>query len=166
MLENLKQLVTENAQEAIVNNSDVPNEHNEAAIQAASGSIFDALKQQLSSGNVGNLVDAFKGNNVEGSTVVQDATSGFIDKLSGLGINLESAKGIAASIIPSIVGKLVNKTNDPDDSTFSIHDILSKISGDDGKFQLSDLTNLFGGHKDGGNEGEGGITDKIKGLFN
>lgn len=162
MLENLKQLVTESAQDAIVNNSEVPNEHNEAAIQAASGSIFDTLKDQLSSGNIGSLVDAFKGGDVANSDVAQQATSSFTDKLAGLGINAESAKNIASSIIPGILDKFVNKTNDPNDSSFDIKDVLSKISGPDGKFELSDLTNLFTSK-----EGEtGGIMDKLKGLFN
>lgn len=165
MLENLNELVKQSAQDAIVNNSEIPNEQNEAAIQAASGSIFDSLKQQLSSGNIGNLVDAFKGGDVANSAVVQDASSGFIDKLSGMGINLESAKAIAASIIPGVMGQLVNKTNDPNDSSFNLQDMLTKISGPDGKFQLSDLTNLFSGSNDG-KEGEGGIVDKLKGLFN
>jgi uncharacterized protein YidB (DUF937 family) len=161
MLENLKQLVTESAQDAIVNNSEVPNEHNEAAIQAASGSIFDTLKDQLSSGNIGSLVDAFKGGDVANSDVAQQATSSFTDKLAGLGINAESAKNIASSLIPGILDKFVNKTNDPNDSSFDIKDVLSKISGPDGKFQLSDLTDLFTSK-----EGEtGGIMDKLKGLF-
>ncbi|WP_316835709.1 hypothetical protein [Pedobacter nutrimenti] len=161
MLENLKQLVTESAQDAIVNNSEVPNEHNEAAIQAASGSIFDTLKDQLSSGNIGSLIDAFKGGNVANSDVAQQATSSFTDKLAGLGINAESAKNIASSLIPGILDKFVSKTNDPNDSSFDIKDVLSKISGPDGKFQLSDLTDLFTSK-----EGEtGGIMDKLKGLF-
>lgn len=163
MLENLKQLVAESAQDAIVNNSAVPNEHNEAAIEAASGSIFDTLKAQLSSGGIGNLVDAFKGGDVANSEVAQQATSNFTDKLAGMGINLDSAKNIASSLIPGILDKFVNKTNDPNDSSFDIKDVLSKISGPDGQFQLSDLTNLFSSKE--GEEG-GGIMDKLKGLFN
>jgi hypothetical protein len=163
MLENLNQLVKENVQDAIVNNSDVPNEQNEAAISAASGSIVDAIKQHLSSGNLSSLVDAFKGGNAEGSSVAQDATTGFTEKLAGMGINLESAKNIAASVIPSIVGKFVNKTNDPNDSSFDIQDVISKISGPDGKFQLSDITDLFSGGKEG--EAGGSVVDKLKGLF-
>lgn len=174
MLESLNQLVKEHAQDAIVNNSAIPDEQNEAAVQAASGSILDTLKQQLSSGNIGNLVDAFKGGNAEGSSVTQQATENFTGKLAGMGIDLESAKGVAASLIPSIIGKFVNKTNDPNDSSFNIKDIVSQISGPDGKFQLSDLTNLFSGHHEGGTtenqdgtaENQGGIVDKLKGLFN
>ena len=63
--------------------------------------------------------------------------------------------------------QFINKTNDPGDSSFNIQDVLTKISGDDGKFQLSDLTELFNGNKEGeAKEGEGGIVDKLKGLFN
>ncbi len=166
MLENLSQLVKENVQDAIVNNSEVPNEKNEAAISAASGSIVEALKQQLSSGNVGNLLDAFKGGNAEGSVVAQEAASGFTDKLAAMGINMETAKNIAASVIPSIVGKFVNKTNDPNDSSFNIQDVIAKVSGPDGKLDLSDVTRMFTEKTDVNGDGkDDGIIDKLKGLF-
>lgn len=167
MLENLNQLVKENVQDAIVNNSDVPNEKNEEAISAASGSIVDALKQQLSSGNIGNLLDAFKGGNAEGSTVAQQAASGFTEKLAAMGINMDAAKNIAASVIPSIIGKLVNKTNDPNDSSFNIQDVIAKVSGPDGKFDLSDVTRMFTEKTDVNGDGkDDGLMDKLKGLFN
>lgn len=166
MLDNLNQLVKENVQEAIVNNSAVPDAQNEAAISAASGSIIDALKQQLASGNIGNLVDAFKGGNAEGSAVAQEAASGFTDKLAGMGINMETAKNIAASVIPAIVGKLVNKTNDPNDSSFNIQDVITKVSGPDGKFDISDVTRMFTEKTDVNGDGkDDGLMDKFKGLF-
>ena len=166
MLENLNQLVKDSTQDAIVNNSEIPNEQNEAAVSAASGSIIEALKQQLSSGNIGGLIDAFKGGNIEGSAVAQDASAGFTDKLAGMGINLDTARGIAASVIPGIISKFIHKTNDPGDSSFDLKDVLSKISGPDGKFELSDLTNLFTGAKEDEAGAQGGsIADKIKGLF-
>ena len=168
MLDKLNQLVKENAQDAIVNNSEIPNDKNEAVIAAASGSIFDALKQQISSGNVSQLVETFKGGSTANNPVVEQASSGFTDKLAGMGINLESAKGIAASVIPGIISKFVQKTNDPNDKSFDIQDILSNISGPDGKFQLSDLTNMFSKGKTGGGDGgdeQSGLADKLKGLF-
>ncbi len=166
MLENLNELVKESTKETIVNNSAVPNEQNDAAISAASGSIVDALKQQLSSGNIGNLLETFKGGNPEGSAVAQNAASGFTDKLAGMGINMDTAKSIAAAVIPSIIGKLVNKTNDPNDNSFNIQDLISKVSGQDGKFDVSDVTRMFTEKTDVNNDGkDDGIMDKIKGLF-
>jgi hypothetical protein len=167
MLDNLNELVKESTQEAIVNNSAIPNEQNDAAVSAASGSIVDALKQQLSSGNIGNLIDTFKGGNAEGSVVAQDAASGFTDKLTAMGINMDTAKGIAASVIPLVVGKLVNKTNDPNDDSFNIQDLISRVSGPDGKFDVSDVTRMFTEKTDVNGDGkDDGMIDKLKGLFN
>lgn len=173
MLENLNELVRENVQETVVNNSDVPNEHNEAVIQAASGSIFDTLKDQLSSGNIGSVADIFNGGNAEGSAVAQQASGSFIDKLSGLGINAETAKGIAASVIPVIIGKLTQKTADPNDSSFNIKDVLGSLAGGaDGKFDVSDVIGMFNGGQAqepgqvNANQQGGGILDQIKGMFN
>ena len=168
MLENLSQLVRENVQESVVNNADIPNEHNEAVIQAASGSIFDSLKDQLSSGNIGALTDIFNGNQAEGSQVATQASGSFVDKLSGLGINADTAKSLASSIIPGIIAKFTQKTNDPNDSSFNIKDILGSLGGEDGKFDMSDVIGMFNGGQTGqaGSTGGGGIMDKLKGMFN
>lgn len=172
MLENLNELVRENAQDAVVNNTAIPNEQNEAVIQAASGSIFDTLKEQLASGNVSALADVFNSGNAEGSPVAAQAAGSFVDKLSGLGINVDTAKSVAASIIPSIISKLTQKTNDPNDSSFNIQDILGKLAGgSDGKFDLSDVMGMFTGggqaQAPNGQSAEGGgILDKLKGMFN
>lgn len=159
MLDNLLNLVRENAQDAIVNNTDVPNEHNEDAIQAASSSIFDVLKQQASSGNLGGLADMFKGGGAGGGAITQQVASVFTDKLKGFGIDAGIAQNLAASFIPGIIDKFTKKTADPNDSSFDLGNIVNSISGSDGKFQLSDLTNLM-------SEGQGGgLMDKLKGLF-
>ena len=171
MLENLEQLVRENAQDVIVNNSAVPNEQNEAAIQAASSSIFDTLKEQLGSGNVAQIAEIFnKGEASEANPVVQQASSSLTDKLSAFGINADTAKSIGTSLIPVILGKLANKTNDPNDGSFNIQDVLGKLAGGtDGKFDLTDVMGMFTGGQNQANaeqQAEGGMLDKLKGLFN
>ncbi|MGN7989144.1 hypothetical protein ACTJKC_17485 [Pedobacter sp. 22226] len=168
MLENLNEMVRENVQESVVNNTAIPNEHNEAVIQAASGSIFDSLKNQLSSGNIGALTDIFNGNKAEGTQVAEQASGSFIDKLSRLGINADTAKSLAASIIPGLIAKFTQKTNDPNDSSFNLKDVLGSLGGNDGKFDVSDVIGMFNGGKQTtqtGQTGEGGIMDKLKGMF-
>lgn len=174
MLENLNELVRENVQDSVVNNSEIPNEQNEQVIQAASGSIFDTLKDQISSGNVGGLAEIFNSGNAEGSAVTQQAAGSFTDKLAGLGINAETAKKLAATVIPVIIGKLTQKTADPNDSSFNIKDVLGSLAGgSDGKFDVSDVIGMFNGsgqapaaNQNGENPAEGGILDKLKGMFN
>ncbi|RZK91931.1 MAG: hypothetical protein EOO98_04690 [Pedobacter sp.] len=170
MLENLEQLVRDNAQEAIVNNSAVPNEQNEVAIQAASSSIFETLKEQFAAGNVSQIAEIFnQGQANEANPVVQQASSSLTDKLAAFGINAETAKSIGASLVPIILGKLANKTNDPNDSSFNIQDMLGKIAGGaDGKFDLTDVMGMFTGgqNQTNGEQAGGGMLDKLKGLFN
>lgn len=171
MLENLNQLVRENVQDTVVNNQDIPNEKNEEVIQAASGSIFDSLKDQLSSGNLDALADVFQSGNAGNSPVAQQAAGSFTDKLAGLGINAATAKSIAASVIPVIVGKFASKTTDPNDHSFNIADVLGKLGGSDGKFDVSDILGMFNGRQNtqtnqlNGSSPDGGILDKLKGMF-
>src|SRR5690606_2303759 len=100
-----------------------------------------------------------------------EVSNAFTNKLEGLGINLDTAKSLAASFIPTILAQFTKKTNDPNDKSFDFQDIVSSISGPDGKFQISDLTNLFNKEESaGGTAGEqksdgGNIVDKLKGLF-
>ena len=175
MLKNLENLIRENAQDAIVNNSGIPNDKNEAANQAASTSITDVLKQKIASGDINGLISSFKDSTGQNATSTEVANS-FTNKLQGLGINLDSAKSIAASLIPAILAKFSQKTNDPNDKSFDFQDIISQITGPDGKFQLSDLTNLFnkGGESQDSNhtpdtkpekEFGGGFVDKMKDMF-
>lgn len=161
MIENLEKLIREQAQTAIINNSEIPNEKNEAAIQAASSSIVDTLKQKISSGDISSLAGLFKQDGSGSDAAIQDVSSNFTDKLQGLGINMDTAKGIAASLIPVVISKFTSKTNDPNDKSFDLQNIVSTISGPDGKFQLSDLTNLLGND----NENNGGLIGNLKGLF-
>lgn len=164
MLKNIENLVREHAQDAIINNNAVPNEKNEAAIQAASGSLMDVLKEKVSAGNIGELIEGFKSGNLSGSTT-DSISNNFADKLQALGIDLGQAKNIAASIIPVIVAKFTQKTSDPNDSTFDLQDLLGNIAGDDGKFQLPDLGNLFNSDSNDGKKDEGGIMGKLNDLF-
>lgn len=165
MLENLEQLVRDNSQELVIDNPQVPNEKNEQVIQAASSSITDMLKGQNGSGGIADLISSFTQGNGAGGNALGQITSNFTDKLGGLGINTETAKSIGASLIPMIMSKFFNKAADPNDSSFNLQDVLGKVAGGaDGKFDLNDVKDLFGGSAKDGAEG-GGLLDKLKSLF-
>lgn len=169
MIENLEKLVRDHSQSAIVENKEIPNEKNEAAIQAASSSIVETLNQKISSGDLSSIAGMFKENGAQGQAVVHDVESNYANKLQGLGINMNSAKSIAASLIPIVIAHFTKKTNDPNDKSFDLQDIVKSISGPDGKFQLSDLTNLMGNsdNRQPGDtsKGGGGLMDNLRGMF-
>lgn len=182
MIENLNNLVKENANETVINNTAIPNEKNEEVVQEASASIEDSLKNSLAGGNVKEVANLFNGNeeNINTSPVTKQATGNFMDRLQKrFGLNFQEAANVANNLIPNVFKKLVNKTNDPNDKSFNIQNIFNEASGGktigmnvqammnkfktgmdkdkDGDVDLQDLKSFF--------TGSGGVVDKIKGLF-
>jgi hypothetical protein len=161
MLENLKELVKEYSGEAIINNPDIPNERNDEAVEDASNSIVSGLRNEISQGNLTDVMGMFNGGEQAAtqSPVAKNIQSGFVENLvKKLGLEQGKASGIASMIIPIVLKRFVNKTNDPNDKSFNLQDIIGSItsggSGIGGK-------DIFGG----GNDKDGGLLGKIKGLM-
>jgi hypothetical protein len=76
------------------------------------------------------------------------------------GLDQGKASQIASSLIPIVLQKLVHKTNDPNDKSFDLQDIIGNLTGGAG---VGDLLKNFGG---GNEKGGSGMMDKIKGMFN
>ena len=164
----LEQLIRDNGQDCVMDNDQVPNEKNEQVINAASSSITDVLKEKSSSGGTTDLINSFTSGNGDGGNMVEQVKNTFASKLSGLGINAETAKSIGAALIPLIMSKFFNKAADPNDSSFNLQEIIGKFAGGaDGKFDMNDVKDMFNGGDKGASsddKGDGGIVDKLKGL--
>lgn len=128
MFDNLLKLVQENASEAIVNNSAIPNEKNNEAISLTSNSIFDTLKSQASGGNMNDVLSMF--NSGSSSNVNNAISSNVVQSLSSkLNIDPNQAQKVADTIIPQVMNQLVKKTNDPGDSSFDLKSIMNSLGG-------------------------------------
>ena len=103
MLENLFNLVKQQAGDAIINNPAIPDQHNVAAVQEAGHSIVDTLKNALSGGQINDVLGMFANGQANASApVVQQATGNFMERLqSKFGLNSSQASGIAQSVIPN-----------------------------------------------------------------
>lgn len=195
MLEQLLNLVKEQAGNAVVNNPAVPNEHNDGVIAEATSSITGGLQQELANGGLQNVLKMFggQGGSPESSSLVQNISGNFAQNImSKFGISGDQAQSIASSLIPSVMGKLVNKTNDPNDNSFSLQGIVDHLTGGqagglnigsllgsvtqaggldqnkDGKVDLQDVAGMVSNAvkgQQGTQEGGGGILNAIKGLF-
>lgn len=166
MLENLNNLVRQEAADTIVNNPAIPSEKNEAAIQAASGSVEEVLQEKASRGNLSEISGLFKGGDMMNNPIVQQIIQVFAGKLGNLGIDPSAATGAASGIIPGLLEKFINRTNDPNDKGFDLQSMMTQFLGPDGKFQMSDVTNMFNtesGERKG--EGNGGLGDAVGGFF-
>ena len=171
MFENLLELVKGNAGDAIINNSAVPNEKNDAVISHASASIMDSLKNQIGGGNLTEVISTLGGksglaNNPVMATVISNVGASLMSKF---GLSGAAANSVTENLVPQVMNQLVKKTNDPNDSSFDLGGILNSLTG--GKTQGMDVGKMLseGGLQDlagklgGGNSG--GIGGMLGGLF-
>jgi len=147
MFENLLNLVKENAGDAIINNADIPNEHNEAAVHTTATSIMDHLKNISSGGGIDNIMSMFTGGNTENNETVKGIGNNVANQLmSQFGLNADQAGSAIKQLIPKVMSQLVHKTNDPNDKSFDLQSIIGSLTG-------------------GSTGGIGGIMDSMKKLF-
>jgi hypothetical protein len=174
MLEQLMGLIQDHSQDAIVNNPAIPNEHNNDAMQTILGAITGGMQQQAQSGQGGlaglaGLLGGQAGNGGAGlmsnpivAGIAQQAIGGLMQKF---GMGNGAAAGIVSQVLPGVLGSMISKTNDPNDNSFNMTDIMGVMA--DGKVDMSDVMNIAGKFMGGGQQGgaAGGLGGLLGGLF-
>jgi hypothetical protein len=134
------------------------NQHNEV-FSTAQSSVMDTIKSQAMSGNLSGIMNLFNGKesadhgtNAIAGEAHSSVISGLMDKF---GFDSDKAGGIASQIIPSIM----NRFSSPETGTADDAGDLMKKIGMDGDSGIMDTISKFTGG------GEGGLMDKVKGLF-
>ncbi len=169
MIENLLNLVKQYAGDAIINNPDIPNERNEEAVQETAASIENGLQGVLAQGGVKDLLSMFTGRTgvTNDNPVVQNISGGLMETMmQKFGLDRGKAGGIVGSLLPVILGQLVNRTKDPNDNGFNIQDIFNGLSG--GKTAGTDISGLAGRMMQGGldKDGDGDVDlQDLMGMF-
>jgi len=171
MLKELFDLVKGNATETVINNPDVPNEHNEEVVAEATNTVASGLRNIVAGGGLQSLLSLFNGgSNKKGllsNPIVSMMMGHFAGKLMNkFGLNNSQANNLSGSLIPNVLGSLINKTNDPNDPGFSLENLLGSITGNKSTQSsgggLGELLNQFGGGGQSNDGGGGGIMDLIK----
>jgi hypothetical protein len=164
MLENLFQLVKEQGQTDVVDNPAVPNEQNNAVMAEASQAIAGTMQNALASGQTEQVQQLFQTddtNQLMGNPLAQNMQGSFIDSItSKFGINKNVAMGIAASLIPIVLSKLVRRTNSsaPQDSGFDLGGLIGSLTGGGGGLMGGsgiNMGNVLGQLTSSGNGGGG-----------
>lgn len=180
MLEVLLDLVKDHAQDAVVNNTDIPNDHNDATISATAYGILNFLKEKAQSGDMTDLLAMVQsaGANPSQSNILSQLNSG--NMLQGLvgrvakeiaekvGIPESVASAAASKMIPNIFSQFVKKVADPQDSSLSIDSVAKAIGL---PASITSMLGLLGGMggtaKEGAadSSGFGGMLSALGGLM-
>jgi hypothetical protein len=177
MLDQLLGLIKENSQQAIVQNPAVPDSQNTEVMQTLLGSITGGLQQQAQAGNIQGLMGLLSGksgstsgslmNNPIVSSIAASAVSAIMQKF---GLSNSAAGGIVSSVLPGVIGSLISKVSNPNDSSFDFNSVLGSLMGGnqnqsgssgfdfnqigsalaDGKLDMNDLIRVGGGLMGGG----------------
>lgn len=166
MFDQLTDLVKQFGGDAVVNNTAVPNEQNEAVMNEASSSIIDGLKNMVAQGNISDLAGLFQGNNAGDASnpVVQKLTEQLTGSLGEkFGLSEETSSGVAGSLIPKVLGSLIGNAKDPNQKGFEVSDIINAISGGNGNSGLMDAVSKYGGQfvLDQDGDGKVGMSDAV-----
>ena len=132
MFENLVNLIKENAGEAIINNTAIPNEHNDSAIQSTATSIMDALRNHVGNNGIEGLTSMISDGSINGGLmdVIKNNVSGSL--MQKFGLDCGAAGNIVSSLIPTVMQKFTQQTNDPNNSNFDLQGIIGSLSGGEG----------------------------------
>jgi uncharacterized protein DUF937 len=159
MPDNLTNLVKEYAGEEVNNHPAIPADQKGPIVEETSRSITGTLQKLASGGGLNDLLGMFKQGTGEAPGSVTQSLSG--DIISNLtrkfGLDPQTAGGIAGGIIPKVLGGLVNKTNDPNDSSFDLQSIFNQLTG--GKTGGMDLSGMLGKFKTGLDKDKDGDVD-------
>lgn len=135
MLDSLTDLVKGLAGDAVVNNPDIPNEHNDAVVAEATNTVAGGLQNMAAGGGLQNILSMFgsgqqSSSSVMSNPIVNMMTGHFASKLmSKFGLSSSQASSASSSLIPNVVSGLINKTNDPNNSNFTVDKLLHSLTG-------------------------------------
>lgn len=142
MLEQIIDLIKNQASDHFVNATDVPNEHAEKAANIAGLSIFQGLAEQIMQGN-GSAISQLLNNsgnaaaNASGlmnNPIVQNIISQFTGNMQQhAGVNqatAQQAAGIMPNLIQQVIGKFASRA--PQDSGFDVTKLLSLVTSGGG----------------------------------
>jgi len=139
--------------------------------------VASGLQNMVAGGGLQNILSMFSGGqqsagSIMNNPIVNMMMGHFSSKLMNkFGLNSNQASNVSSNLIPNVISGLINKTNDPNNSSFTIDNLLHSLTGGqstqvaqeqqslgNGGFNFQSLVGQFTG---GGSGGGGGLTDIV-----
>jgi hypothetical protein len=171
MLDQLFNIVKQFGQDTVVNNPDVPNEHNNDVMADATKTIASGFQNVMAGGGFQNILDLFKGGGSSSgggggiaslvkNPMVSMMVGYFISKLVGkYNMSPSSASNVANTLIPNALNGIITETKNPENPGFTLDGLIGSLTGGGGQTSGGGggtLQNLLEQFTGGGNSGNGG----------
>ena len=170
MLEVLKGLIQQAGQSAVVQNNEVPNEHNEDVMGEVMQGLLGGLTNQANQQDgVSSLLGFLTGggnrpvgeSNLMNNPIVSSISQSVMGNImSKFGLSNSAASGVVGSMIPQVLGGLITKINNPNDSSIDIGSMMGVLSGS--KTQGIDFSTILSQGNDDMADGKLDISDLAK----
>jgi len=184
MLDQLFNIVKGFGKETVVENPEVPNEINNDVMAEATNTVAGGLKNVMAGGGIENIVSLFQGGGGQSSgggllknPMVTMMIGHLISKLTNkYNMSPASASNVASNLVPNVLNDLIQKTQDPNNSNFTLDKLIGSLTGggeasvaqQTGGFNFQDLISNFtgGGGTSGGKGRDGGAGFDLQDIFN
>jgi len=172
MLKELFDLVKGEATDTVINNPDVPNQYNNDVVAEATNTVASGLRNLVAGGGTQSVLSMFgSGTNKKSllsNPIVSMMMGHFASKLMNkFSMGPTQANNLSGNLIPNVLGTLINKSNDPNDSAFSLEKLLASITGGrstEVTSQAGGIGGLLNQFNGGGQSNGGGLLDIVKTL--
>jgi len=126
MIKQILELVRENSQELIIDNPQVPNESNDAAIALVADTLLGGIKQMAA--NPAAISGLMSG--TAGSGLLQQVIDSAVSRMSSeLNLSAKTAHSILSQLLPKVMAAFGSKLADPLNSEFTINGLLQHLTG-------------------------------------
>ncbi|MES2328755.1 MAG: hypothetical protein V4539_04065 [Bacteroidota bacterium] len=128
MLEQLMNTIRHFGQSTVVENPDIPNEHNDDVMKEAGSSIFSGLQGLADDGDADGLSNVLTGD--RDHPAAQGMQNNFMDNIMRkFGINPATAGNVSSGLIPSVLGSLLRRPGNNNSNGLSLQNIISSLTG-------------------------------------
>lgn len=155
MLGSLKQLAMRKLMEKMASNA-LGADATSAAAEEGAGAIIESIKAKLAGGNIGEVQEMFKGENLENNGLFGEAKAKLSEVLQSKGMSAEEANAEAERTAPDLIGGLKEKfeSDADEDKEFNLSELTNLNPAD----LLNKAQNILGGNA-------GDLLNKAKNLF-
>lgn len=128
-MDELFKFIQESGKQSVVENENVPNEHNEDVMREAHNAIANGLSSNNSSGQLGDLLGSLQSGQPDSNPQVQRISNDFIGNITQkFGISGSTAASIASAVIPMVLGKVLGRAQQGGAGGFDLGSLISSFT--------------------------------------